>query len=203
MSISTYAELEDAIENWLKRSDLADYIPDFITLGEARIFREVRARVMEQRTTSTLSTTSAYINVPSDLLELRSVWLTSGSVARPLQYALPDVLLRMYNNTSGSGEPQWYTIVGDEMRFGPVPDSAYSVELWYYKRLTALSSSTNSLFSSNPDLYLYAALTSATPFLKDDKRIAIWEQLYGQIRDQVNKTEEAGRRSPGMQMVAA
>lgn len=203
MSISTYAELQSAITNWLKRSDLDSYAADFITLGEARIFREVRARVMEQRATSSLSTTSAYINVPSDLLELRAVWLTSGGVVRPLQYATPDVLLQKYNNTSASGEPSFYTIIGDEMRFGPVPDSAYDVELWYYKRLTALSSAVNTLFTSNPDLYLYAALTSAIPFMKDDKRIAIWEQLYGQIRDQVNRTEEGGRRSPGMQMVAA
>lgn len=203
MSITTYAELETAITNWTKRADMTTYAPDFITLAESRINREVRSRDMEQRTTSTLDTTSAYLNVPSDLIEIRSVWLTNGGVIRPLQYATPDVLLTGYNSTSSTSEPSWYTIIGDEIRFGPVTDSAYSIELWYWKRLTALSSSLSTLFTNHPDIYLSAALSEAFRFMKDENRADYWEGKYQVIKNQVNLVEEAGRRAQGMQMVAA
>ena len=203
MAIATYADLQTSITSWIKRADLSSQIPDFITLGEARIQREIRSRDMEQRATSVLDSTSAYITIPSDLLEIRSVFLTSGGVVRPLQYMAPDVLMLKFNNASNSGEPSYYTIVGSEMRFGPLPDSNYTVEIWYYKRLAALSSATNSLFTNNPDLYLYASLTAAMPFMKDDKRIPLWEAQYGMIRDQVNITDKKGRRGQAMTMVAA
>lgn len=199
MAIDTYATLQTAVSNWLARSDLSVRIPEFISLGEARIQREVRSRLQEQRVTTDVST---YINVPSDFLELRSIWVTSGSTAFALQYLVPDALFAMYPSTSAGGLPKHYTIFGDEIKFGPVPDSTYTVELWYFKRLEALSSAVNTLFTRNPDLYLYASLTSAIPFLKDDKRIQTWESLYQMIKNQVNGTEEAGRRAT-MQVVVA
>jgi hypothetical protein len=99
--------------------------------------------------------------------------------------------------------PNFYTIFGDEVRFGPLPDSAYTVELWYYKKLAALSGAVNSLFTSNPDLYLYGTLAAATPFLKNDARVGLWEAQYASVRDQLNRSEEAGIRSSDMQMRSA
>lgn len=206
MAISTYTELQAAVKSWLHRaslgdSNISDAVPDLITVGEARINREVRSLVQEQRSTSTLS--GAYINVPSDLLEIRSVWVTTGGIAYKLDYATPDALFVMYPDTSGSGIPKWYTIIGDEIRFGPVPDSGYTVEIWYIKRLSALSSSGNTLFTNYPDLYLYAALAAAVLYAKDDKRIDVWESQYRMVRDSINSAEERGRRGQAMQMVAA
>ncbi len=203
MSITTYAELQTAITNWTHRDGLSSYAPDFITLGEARLQREIRSRDMEQRATSTLSSTSAYINVPSDLLSVRAVWLTSGGVNRRLQYVTPDVLMAMFTNASASGEPTHYTIIGDEMRFGPVPDSAYTAEIWYYKRLAALSSAVSTLFTNNPDLYLAAAMVEAYTFAVNPDKAAFWEARYQTIKKQVNDTEESGRRAQGMQIVVA
>jgi hypothetical protein len=200
MSISTYAELTTAVTNWLHRDDLSSYTADFVTLGEARIAREVRAQVMEQRATSTLSDSSAYINVPSDLIEWRALWLQTSPKTK-LEYLPPEAFFERYPDTdSSTGQPVAYTIIGDELRFGPPPNSAYTIELWYFKKLTALSSSTNILFTGNPDLYLYAALSASQPFLKDDKRIATWEALYKQVRDQVNDTERNKRYGSGLRI---
>lgn len=198
MSISTYAELQSAISNWLHRSDLSSYTADFISIGEARIAREVKAQIQEQRTASTLSTTSAYINLPTDLLEMRVIWLDESPKVK-LEFLSPDAFFERFTQTDTStGKPVAFTIIGDEIRFGPYPDSAYAIELWYFKKLTALSSSTNTLFTSNPDLYLYASLCAAEPFLKNDKRIMVWESLYQKVRDQVNETERTKRFAPGM-----
>jgi len=202
MSISTYADLQTALQNWTKRSDLSSYIPDFITLGEARINREVRSKYMETRTTDTLNSTTPYITLPSDLSNLRAVFLTSGGVLRQLRYMAPEFLMMKYNQASTDQEPSYYTIIGSEMRFGPWPDSNYTIEFWYYKALAALSGATNTLFTSNPDLYLYASLTAAMPFMKDDKRIGLWETQYQMVKNQINDADEEGRRGNAMAVVA-
>jgi hypothetical protein len=62
----------------------------------------------------------------------------------------------------------------------PTPDTGYTGELTYYGKITALSDSNTSnwLLSYAPDLYLYGALLEASPYLKDDERLATWGQLY-------------------------
>ncbi len=44
MSLSTYSDLQTSIANYLARSDLTSIIPDFITLAENRLRRELRIR---------------------------------------------------------------------------------------------------------------------------------------------------------------
>ena len=44
MSIGNYAELQTAIANFMARSDLTSQIPDFITMAEARMSRELETR---------------------------------------------------------------------------------------------------------------------------------------------------------------
>lgn len=202
MSIQTYAELGTAVSNWLHRADLSAFAADFITIGEARINREVRAQIQEQRTTAPTSASSAYINLPSDYIEHRSLWLSTGTERQRLEYLAPEAFFERYNAAT-TGRPIAFTVIGDELRFGPEPDSAYTVELWYWKRLPALSTAVHTLFTSNPDLYLYAALCAAEPFLKNDKRIQVWETLYAAIRDQVNDTERRKRYPTGMRITTA
>ena len=54
MAITTYATLQTAIANFLARSDLTAQIPDFITMAEARMNRELETRAQEKRSTATL-----------------------------------------------------------------------------------------------------------------------------------------------------
>ena len=50
MSFSTYSDLETQVANWLHRSDLTTYIPDFITLFEAVAARRMMVRPQETTT---------------------------------------------------------------------------------------------------------------------------------------------------------
>jgi hypothetical protein len=77
------------------------------------------------------------------------------------------------------------------------------VELWYYKKLTALATSTNTLFTVNPDLYLYAALTASAPYLLNDQRIQVWEGLYAQTKNSVNNMHQMGRYGAAPRVVVA
>ncbi len=192
MSISTYAELSTALENWLHRGGLTSRIPEFITIGESRIGREVRARQMEQRVSTT--PTSQYVNVPSDYESMRGVRIQGGSIGW-LDYITPDEFFNTFPSEQASTSKK-YTIFGDELIFPVTPSG--DVELWYYKRLAALSSATNTLFTANPDLYLYAAMAAAVPFLKKLEDMPAWEALYQSTRDQVNKSHKEGRYPSGM-----
>jgi hypothetical protein len=199
MSLNTYAGLKTAIGTWLHRADLASYTDDFVTIADARIGREIRSRYQQQRSTSTVS---SYLSLPSDFLALRSLWITSGGVITKLQYLTPDALLTMYPTTS-TAPPKHFTIIGDEVRFGPLPSESSTAELWYFKKFSALAVETNDLFLANPDLWLYASLCAATPFLKNDSRVMLWESQYTAVRNQVNQTEDAAVRTSDMQVVAA
>jgi hypothetical protein len=199
MAISTYAELQTAISNHLHRSDLTSRIPEFISIAEARLGREVRSRLQEVRVTASADD---YMSVPSDYLVMRNVFLTASGRRFKLQSIGADALIEMFPSTT-SGRPTHYAIIGDELALGPSPDSGYTVEMWYYKRLAALSSAVNSLFTSNPDLYLYASLAAAGPYVRDQKQLLLWETLYEKVKAQVNMNEEQGRYGAGLQMVAA
>jgi hypothetical protein len=75
MSISTYAELQTAVANFLARSDLTAQIPDFIALAEGRMSRELETRSQEKRATATLTTGDEFIALPTDMREIREVKL--------------------------------------------------------------------------------------------------------------------------------
>lgn len=192
MSISTYNELLSAVANWTKRSDLSGRDAEFVAIGEARIGREVKARQMEARVSTTPN--DQYEDLPSDYLSMRAVRI-KGSTLGWLQYITPEVFFTTFpsGNLEASNK---YTIFGDEIIFPKTPSG--DIELWYYKKLAALSSATNTLFTSNPDLYLYAAMAAAQPFLKNIPLMPVWEKLYEQVRDSVNKQHKEGRFPSGM-----
>lgn len=197
MAISTYTELLDAIENWTKRSDLDARAPEFVTIGEARIGREVKARQMEARVSTT--PTTAYADLPSDYVSMRGIRIT-GSTVGWLDYVTPDVFFGTFASSTTSVR-KVYTIFGDELVFPSTPEG--NIELWYYKKLAALSSATNTLFTVNPDLYLYAAMAAAQPFMKNISQMPVWESLYADVRDSINKQHKEGRFPSGMTVKVA
>jgi hypothetical protein len=196
VAISTYAELGTAMANWLHRGGLTDRIAEFISLGEARIGREVKARQMEAK--STLTVTDATVDLPSDFESNRALRVAGSNIGW-CQYMAPDAFFSEFASSSTSSR-RVYTIFGSEIIFPSTP--AGDIDFYYYKRLGALSAGTNTLFTSNPDLYLYAAMAVAQPFMKNIPQMPIWEALYSDVRDQVNKSHKEGRYPSGMAVVA-
>jgi hypothetical protein len=197
VSIQTYAQLQTAVISWLHRSDLSDFTADFISIAEARIGRDVKARQMEQRSSTTTTTIRA--DLPSDFVSMRALRIT-GSTIGWLEYVTPDEFFNQFPSTINSVSKK-YTIIGDELTFPSVPTG--DIEIWYYKKLAALSSAVNTLFTDNPDLYLYGALAAAQPFLKNDKRVPLWEAQYASVRDSVNESHRAGRYPTNMHIRVA
>jgi hypothetical protein len=182
MSISTYAELQTAVANWLHKDGLTSIIPDLIRIGELRIFREVRCRVMETAFSGTISNGS--IAVPSDYLEFKFAYINDTPTSQ-LSRMSGAQLYSKWPTRTAQGKPQAIARQGTNFIFGPYPDSGYSVAGIYYAKPTSIQSSNNALFVANPDLYLFAALAEAAPYIGDDKRVPLWDAKYGSIKQQM------------------
>lgn len=193
MSISTYAELKTAVANFIDRSDLTSRIPEFITMSEAAIGRDVRIRQMEKRATTNIST--EYVDMPTDFILARNIQLNTSSQER-LKYLTPEQM-DMYRPSQTTGKPRNYTIIGTEFQFKPVPDGTYEVEIAYLARFAALSgdNDTNWLLTNEPGIYLYGALVQASPYLRDDDRTKLWASLYNAEVESINKQDSEARYS--------
>lgn len=164
MTISTYAELQTSVASWLHRADLTSQIPDFITLAEAKLNRKLRLRAQENTATDTVSATVA---LPTGFVEMKSLTVSAGGENYPLTYVTPELI------TSETGQPSSYSIVGDNIVFQN-SSTGYAYTLVYYKPFDSLSAGVNWLITNAPDVYLYATLLEAAPYMKNDKRIETW-----------------------------
>mgnify|MGYP003649754759 FL=1 len=197
MAISNYSELQTAVANWLDRDDLAARIPEFIALCEARFNRSLRIRAMETLDISvdTVSGTST-VALPTGYVQMRDISLITSPITQ-LQYLTPEIMNRL-NAGSFTGKPETYTIIANNILFGPTPDSAYDISMLYYKTFDALTDAapTNWVITNAPDVYLYGALLEAEPFLMNDQRVQLWATALTQsittLQEQDNKDRHSG-----------
>ena len=109
-----------------------------------------------------------------------------------------------YPNRSDSTKPKLVSVDGANFIFGPWGGSSYTMKGTYYKRLTAVASSANALFTNNPDLYLFAALAESQSFLiGEDRRIREWVQKRNEILAMVNGEDQGGHSAGAMRMMLA
>ena len=199
MALSTFTELKDAIADWLDRSDLTARIPDFITLAEARLNRDLRIRPMEVRSTMVTTSGQRYFNLPGGYLQMRNIQLNTNPTT-PLEYITPEMLDRLYGSST-TGKPRAYTLIGDELQLAPIPDSGYDLEMAFYEKFTPLGDGSAGTVTSNwltinaPDVLLYGALMEAEPFIKNDERVAVWLNGYGNAIDKLQKADANDRHS--------
>lgn len=197
MSISTYSQLKSTIGDWLNRGDLVAVVPSFIALAESQIERALRVRQMIGRSVATIDT--PYSAVPADFLEPKTFKITSSTPVQPLEFATMEQMDDFEASNFGLRKPTYFSVVGNQLRVHPAPDTAYTAELVYYAKLPKLSDSnpTNWLLTSSPDVYLYGALLQSAPYLKDDERMAVWSALYTAGLESV-KTADQGATASGL-----
>ena len=199
MALSTFTELKDAIADWLDRSDLTARIPDFITLAEARLNRDLRIRPMEVRSTMETTSGQQYFNLPGGYIQMRNIQLNTNPTA-PLEYITPEMLDRLYGSST-TGKPRAYSLIGDEIQLAPIPDSDYTVEMAFYEKFTPLGDGTSGTVTTNwlttnaPDVLLYGALLEAEPFIKNDERIGLWLNAYNGAVKKIQDADARDRHS--------
>jgi hypothetical protein len=191
MAIATYTDLLAAAANWLARADLTSRIPEFVTLAQARINRQVRSKLMETKSTS-ISINAEYVNVPSDFLQVKNFYITDA----PRSNLEPADSAYMTDAYKTSDRPKYYSVEGSQFRFSPTPASTYTATLLYYAKPATLATTTqetNSLFPTNADLYLYATLLEAESFIQNDPRLAVWKAGYDEALQNINDASRGAR----------
>ena len=194
MALDTYSNLKTTIANYLNRSDLTAYLGDFITLTEARLNRELRVREMVNTDTSitTVAGTQSY-SLPTRYLEATTAIFQSDPYCT-LRFISNSDFYNKYNASQSRGKPTYFTIVGSNILLGVAPNSATTLQINYYKSLTALSDSnaSNDILTNYPELYLYGALAESAPFIMQDERINTWGNLYKEALKNANETSSRG-----------
>ena len=160
MALDSFTNLKASIRTQSTRSEMSDdHIEDFIQMAEAEMYSNsiapIRFRSMESRQTASLSAAARFLALPTDFLEMRALRLILSGSSPDVKYRAPDQL--SLNGTSG--KPRFYTVTS-QLEFDRVPDSAYTIEMLLYIKLTALSSSnaSNAILADHPQVYLFGSL---------------------------------------------
>lgn len=197
MSITTYAELQTAIDNWLARSDLSGFSPDFITLFEAAAARRLRIRPMQM--TATLTPSSGSANLPSDYLGYVRATVQSSPII-DMDYVHPSYLQSLFPSGT-TGAPRYFTIEGSALK--TLSSDTTNIEFLYYAKQGALASALNSLFTNHPDAYLFGALKEAFAFNKAYDQASVWGQRLDDVFNQISLLNFREREGMAVKSVGA
>lgn len=182
----TYTSLFNQILAYLDRTDIdtSNQVPNFIFLAQQRICREAITIGIEAWVTSNFIPNLPVFPKPSGWR--RSITLNVGTGSG--NNSRTPIPLRSYEygilyapDTTVTGLPQFYSDKGyTNIQVFPTPDKAYPFEYAYLQLPppVTLQNQTNWITDFAPDVLLYATLLEAVPYLKDDERVPIWENMY-------------------------
>jgi len=187
-----YGDLKTHFNNVLNRSDItASLTTTFIDQGIARIQRQLRTPMQEKLTTYTISSQTAFVELPNDFIEIISLYYDNTEISR-----IPMSRFRTLNKNTYSGTPQSFTRQQEKLYLYPQPSSG-EVILYYYGEFPALSSDTaeNALTKVAPDLIIYSALTYASDYYLDERAVQFEQKYQGfmlELQEQANDQEVNG-----------
>jgi len=192
----TYDEFKDYIARFVWRDGDTPFeaeLDNLIKMGESRLNRDLRIQRMSRTQVATIKADS--ITLPDDYQEARSV--TSPSRPAPLQYVSLNEMdrLRIAKPSRFLGV---YTIAGNQMRFAGADESeGREVRLTYYAKVPDFKNLGESWLADDYlDLYTYAVLRHTASYLRDDDRVALWQNEYAETLMSV-MDDEIKRRYAG------
>jgi hypothetical protein len=162
--MATLGELKSRIADEFNRTDITSQIEDHILLAIKHYerqrwwFNETRAGSALVASQANYALTSLSI---SDLMMIDTVEVTVSSHT----YRLREISWEEYRDTwgdtgSSTGAPTDYTVYSDQIWVGPIPTSAYSVDVSYVKTLAVMDddSDTNEWTTTGEDLIANRAM---------------------------------------------
>lgn len=186
--ITSYSTLQTSVASFLHRSDMTDIIKEFINDAEVRIANELRIKAMEASFSSAIA--AGVVALPTGFIEWKFLYI-DGDSANKLTRKDAEWIYTNYPDRAGTRKPAYFAREGENVIFGPHPDSAYTVRGGYYKKLTALSDSntTNWFITNAPALLRYATLCEAMQYTQDDAGLARYERKYQEEKMRVERTD--------------
>ena len=200
--MNSFTSLKTSVATWLDRDDLTSYIPDFITMAESQVYRDLRIRCME--TSLSESIASGVVAVPTGYKEMKFAYI-AGTPVQKLTRKDAEWIYYNYPTRSTDAKPMFFAREGDNFIFGPYATNTETMKGIYYKKLDALSTSneTNWFTDNAPEIFLYAALTAAEPFLGNDPRLATWKTLYIGVKNELQREDKKEELSGSRLQVTA
>lgn len=196
MALTTYAELQTAVANWLDRNDLTSRIPEFIALAEADINSQFNHRAIESSTTLTPTSGSRYIALPTGYREPLNLWLQWASSAgvQDMRALTPETMAISTVNSI----PTAWCIDGSNVAFN-CPNQSSGTDYtflfrWVGQIALSDSTTTNLILTNYPNVYLFGALREAAPYLRDAEAVSYWTSRYADAIDKA-KAKEARDKS--------
>jgi hypothetical protein len=148
-----------------------------IGMAESRVYRELRATTMLKPLSVAVTDNAAPL--PADLIALKEVYFSGQS---PIEVVTLDRLRTLENIGMSTGADTCVCAQdGDTLRFWP-PASGTVIGN-YYAKPTALESITWSdatTLARYPELFLYAVMVEAMPFLGMEAKLQLWEARFEQ-----------------------
>lgn len=136
--MSTFIEVQNRINgDFLNRSTFGDETKRAIKAA-VRHYEYQRWMFNETSTALASSSSLSYITIPSNFLVLDDLRLTINGEDLPLHRRSPQTI-RDWNTASTYGQPTDFAIYQGRIETFPIADSAYSVPIYYIKRLDVLS----------------------------------------------------------------
>tara|TARA_R110002096_G_scaffold153968_1_gene318009 strand:+ start:575 stop:1198 length:624 start_codon:yes stop_codon:yes gene_type:complete len=193
MALATYDDLVKSIVAWSHRSDILTLIPDFILLAETEMYNnegwQLETRDME--TVSTAPTSGLYLELPPGFEKARSIQLETGNGLQDVKFQAPEQLMRQVS----TGQPRFFSVIGNEIEFDRTPDSAYTIQIQYYKKPDPITpaNQTNSVLTNQPNIYLFGALHQLFMWSEDQgEAVKYFAKMQSVIRG-ANKAAKKAR----------
>lgn len=190
--VMTFSSLQEDIRRYIERGFTAesdpivyDQIPRLITMAERRIARELKVQGFIRAVTAPLQADVAVYIKPDRWRDTVSMTV-DGAAVFPRSY---EYCRNYWPDETTTGSVQFYADYDyQHWLLVPTPETDVSMEVVYYE-LPALLDDTmqsNWLTEYAPNLLLYASLLEAAPFLKNDERLAMWQQMYDRAAQTLN-----------------
>lgn len=188
----TYSSLLQDVRNYLERGFTAEsdeivyeQLPRLITLAERKIARGLKIQGFIRAVTTPLQIGVATYRKPDRWRDTVSMTVATAPIfGRSYEYCR-----NYWPNEATLGVPEFYADYDyNHWLIVPTPVAASALEVIYYEQPALLGDDqqTNWLTEYAPDALLYATLLEATPFLKLDSRIPVWQGMYDQAAGALN-----------------
>ena len=195
----TFTTLQQDVRRYLERGSsyasdpvVFEQIPRLINLAERRIARELKIQGFINVVTGTLQSGVAVYDKPDRWRDTVSINIGTGvnNNTRKVLFARAyEYLLSYWPDRTDTAQPEYYSEYDyDHWLIAPTPDADYPFEVLYYELPPLLDDAvqTNWLTDYAPQLLLYGTLLEATPFLKNDERIPVWQNMYDRAAAMLN-----------------
>lgn len=196
---TTFLTLKEDVQRYLERglsltSDPVVFaqIPRLINLAERRIARELKIQGFIEVVQDTFVPGTSVYPKPDRWRETTSISFGAGTSKNTRTSIFPrsyEYVRAYWPDESVRSAPEFYADYDySHWLIAPTPDAAYPFEVVYWELPALLddTNTTNWLTEYAPQLLLYGTLLEATPFLKNDERIATWQGFYDRAAAMLN-----------------